>query len=89
MTPFPLLETSFPAKVPLVFISSFCKLSLVVCDVNGSKGFGFVHYESDESAQQAIEKVNGMLMEDKKVFVARFKSRNDRMREFGDAAKVI
>ena len=29
-----------------------------------------------------------MLMEDKKVFVARFKSRNDRMREFGDAAKV-
>ncbi|CBY23748.1 unnamed protein product [Oikopleura dioica] len=83
------LDRSIDNKALYDTFSSFgnilsCK---VVCDINGSKGFGFVHYESDESAQRAIEKVNGMLMEDKKVFVARFKSRNDRMREFGDAAK--
>ena len=31
--------------------------------------------------------VNGMMLADKKVFVGRFKSRSDRMREFGERAK--
>jgi len=52
-----------------------------------SKGYGFVHFESDEAATRAIEKVNGMMLADKKVFVGRFKSRGDRMREFGERAK--
>ena len=34
-----------------------------------SKGYGFVHYETDEAASQAIKHVNGMLLNEKKVFV--------------------
>ena len=42
-------------------------------DLKGeSKGYGFVHYEKDESARLAIEKVNGMLLEGKKVNLALF-----------------
>ena len=32
-----------------------------------SKGFGYVHFETQEAADQAIEKVNGMLLNDQKV----------------------
>lgn len=49
-------------------------------DENGqSKGFGFVHFETQEAADNAINKVNGMLLADKKVFVGRFMSRNQRV----------
>jgi polyadenylate-binding protein len=34
-----------------------------------SKGYGFVHYETHEAAENAIKHVNGMLLNDKKVFV--------------------
>ena len=34
-----------------------------------SKGFGFVHFDTQESAEYAIAKVNGMLLNDKKVYV--------------------
>ncbi|CAO2595188.1 Polyadenylate-binding protein 1 [Lemmus lemmus] len=34
----------------------------VVCDENGSKGYGFVHFETQEAAEKAIEKMNGMLL---------------------------
>lgn len=44
--------------------SSFSK---VVCDENGSKGYGFVHFETHEAAERAIEKMNGMLLNDRKV----------------------
>jgi polyadenylate-binding protein len=43
-----------------------------------SKGFGFVHFETQEAADNAISKVNGMLLADKKVYVGRFISRNQR-----------
>lgn len=36
-------------------------------DEGNSKGYGFVHFETEHSAQTAIEKVNGMLLSDKKV----------------------
>jgi len=52
-----------------------------------SKGYGFVHFETEEAAQKAIEKVNGKLLKEKKVYVGRFKSRNERIREYGDRAK--
>lgn len=42
-----------------------CKIAI---DENGnSKGYGFVHYETEEAADNAIKHVNGMLLNDKKV----------------------
>ena len=50
---------------------------------NQSKGFGFVHFETQEAADNAINKVNGMLLADKKVFVGRFVPRNLRGGDIG------
>jgi polyadenylate-binding protein len=60
----------------------------VATDEHGaSKGYGFVHFETEESANKAIEKVNGMLLSDKKLFVGRFIPRKDREKELGEKAK--
>ncbi|CAL8367765.1 unnamed protein product [Lota lota] len=58
----------------------------VVCDEKGSKGYGFVHFETQEAANRAIETINGMLLNDRKVFVGHFKSRKERESEFGAKA---
>jgi polyadenylate-binding protein len=51
----------------------------VATDENGaSKGYGYVHYETAEAAQEAILKVNGMTLEDKVVVVGAFLRRQDR-----------
>ncbi|CAF0867245.1 unnamed protein product [Rotaria sordida] len=56
----------------------------IMTDENGqSKGFGFVHFETQEAADNAINKVNGMLLADKKVYVGRFMSRNQRVESGG------
>ncbi|EOA16226.1 hypothetical protein CARUB_v10004368mg [Capsella rubella] len=53
-----------------------CKVAV---DASGqSKGYGFVQYASEESAQQAIEKLNGMLLNDKQVYVGPFLRRQER-----------
>lgn len=54
---------------------------------SNSKGYGFVHFETEESAQKAIEKVNGMLLEGKKVYVGKFQPRTARLREMGETAR--
>lgn len=60
----------------------------IVTDEGGSsKGYGFVHFETEEAARSAIEKVNGMLLNGKKVFVGRFMNRKERMEILGDKAK--
>ncbi|XP_076959066.1 polyadenylate-binding protein 2-like [Bidens hawaiensis] len=43
-----------------------------------SKGYGFVQYDSEESVQQAIEKLNGMLLNDKQVYVGPFLRKQER-----------
>ncbi|XP_053173364.1 embryonic polyadenylate-binding protein-like [Scomber japonicus] len=58
----------------------------VVCDDKGSKGYGFVHFETHEAANRAIDTMNGMLLNDRKVFVGHFKSRKEREVEFGTKA---
>ena len=40
-----------------------------------SRGYGFVHYETAEAAEGAIKAVNGMLLNDKKVYVGHYISR--------------
>ena len=51
----------------------------VATDSTGeSKGYGFVQYERDEAAHAAIEKLNGMLMNDKKVYVGPFVRKQER-----------
>jgi len=47
-----------------------------------SKGYGFVHYETAEAANQAIKSVNGMLLNEKKVFVGHHIPKKDRMSKF-------
>ncbi|CAL1533232.1 unnamed protein product, partial [Lymnaea stagnalis] len=58
-----------------------CKIA---CDEHGSKGYGFVHFETEEAARQSIEKVNGMLLNGKKVYVGRFIPRKERIMQMGD-----
>jgi len=43
-----------------------------------SLGYGFVHYESAESATQAVERVNGKVIASQKVIVAPFRSKKER-----------
>ncbi|KAL5489877.1 PAB1 [Sanghuangporus weigelae] len=51
----------------------------VATDENGrSRGFGFVHYDTSEAAETAIKAVNGMLMNDKKVYVGHYISKKER-----------
>ncbi|XP_015892862.2 polyadenylate-binding protein 8 [Ziziphus jujuba] len=51
----------------------------VATDSSGqSKGYGFVQFDSEEAAQKAIEKLNGMLLNDKQVFVGPFLRKQER-----------
>ncbi|CAE7810517.1 pabpc1a, partial [Symbiodinium sp. KB8] len=43
-----------------------------------SRGYGFVHYETEEAAKQAIERVDGMQIGEKTVGVSGFVKRQDR-----------
>jgi len=62
-----------------------CKVSL---DEHGnSRGFGFVHYETDEAAAEAIATTNGKLITGKKIFVGLFVSRKDRSAAANESPK--
>eukprot|EP00105_Crassostrea_gigas_P001028 XP_011413033.1 PREDICTED: polyadenylate-binding protein 4-like [Crassostrea gigas] len=75
------LDKSIDNKALYDTFSAFGNISSckIVCDEHGSRGYGFVHFETDEAARIAIEKVNGMLLNGKKVFVGRFMSRRERL----------
>lgn len=51
-------------------------------DLGRSKCFGFVHYETAEAAEAAIENVNGMSLNDREVYVSKHVSRKDRESKF-------
>ncbi|KAL1415937.1 hypothetical protein MTO96_028529 [Rhipicephalus appendiculatus] len=54
-----------------------------------SKGYGFVHFETEEAANKAISKVNGMLLNNKKVYVGKFIPRKEREKMLGDKARCF
>lgn len=47
-------------------------------DKGNSKGYGYVHFETAEAAQEAIQKINGMLLDDQEVVIGQFLRRQDR-----------
>ena len=51
-------------------------------EMGNSKGYGFVHYETAEAANNAIKHVNGMLLNEKKVFVGHHIPKKERMSKF-------
>ncbi|KAE8731330.1 Polyadenylate-binding protein 3 [Hibiscus syriacus] len=53
-----------------------CKIS--TDSFGQSKGYGFVQFDNEESAQNAIDKLNGMLINDKQVYVGRFLRKQER-----------
>lgn len=80
------LDPSIDHKALLETFSAFgnvlsCKVAI---DSNGkSKGYGFVQFDVEESAQSAIKRLNGMLINDKQVYVGNFVRRQERNREKG------
>jgi polyadenylate-binding protein len=62
-----------------------CKI--MIDEHANSKGYGFVHFETNEAAEKAIKHVNNMLINDKKVFVGRFLSKNQRSDCYSSANK--
>ncbi|KAI1289431.1 Polyadenylate-binding protein 1 [Halotydeus destructor] len=84
------LDKSIDNKIMYDTFSTFgnilsCKVAQD--DQSASKGFGFVHFESEEAANNAIAKVNGMLLNGKKVFVGKFVPRKEREKQLGEIAK--
>ena len=57
--------------------------NILSCKVAGegekSKGYGFVHFETTEAAEAAIKHVNGMLLNDRIVFVGHHIPRRERL----------
>lgn len=62
-----------------------CKI--MVDDNSNSRGYGFVHFETNEAAEQAIKNVNNMLLNDKKVYVGRFMTKAQRAEAYGSTNK--
>eukprot|EP01048_Picozoa_sp_COSAG05_P015087 COSAG05_NODE_1777_length_4100_cov_290.731317_2_plen_656_part_00 len=61
-----------------------CKVAV---DSQGeSKGYGFIHFENTEAADNAIERVNGKSILDRVVYVGHFRSKGERVAELGERA---
>ncbi|KAJ9166859.1 hypothetical protein P3X46_021555 [Hevea brasiliensis] len=80
------LDTSLDNKALHDIFAAFgtvlsCKVAV---DNNGqSKGYGFVQFENEDAAQSAIKRLNGMLINDKQVYVGLFVRHQERIRANG------
>lgn len=62
----------------------------VATDENGvSKGYGFVHFETEESATRAISRVNGCILNGRPVFVGKFIPKQERVRSSDGKTQVF
>lgn len=75
------LDTSIDSKALHDIFAAFgtvlsCKVAI---DANGqSKGYGFVQFDQENAAQNAIRRLNGMLINDKQVYVSLFVRHQER-----------
>ncbi|XP_060747560.1 polyadenylate-binding protein 1-B-like [Tachysurus vachellii] len=60
----------------------------VVANNKGSKGFGFVQFESEEAASKAMKELNSKYLKNRKVFIERFKPREERKAEEMNSKQV-
>ncbi|XP_073506764.1 polyadenylate-binding protein 1-like [Phyllobates terribilis] len=71
------MDTAIDNKALYEAFSTFGKI-LSVKVMGDKKGAGFVHFESQEAAEKAIETMNGELLNDHIISVGHFKSRSKR-----------
>lgn len=81
----PSQNLTFPKALHDTFAAFGNVLSCKVAtdDRGRSKGYGFVHYDTAEAADGAIKAVNGMLLNDRKVYVGHHISKKVRVRATG------
>ncbi|XP_008850684.1 polyadenylate-binding protein 5 isoform X2 [Nannospalax galili] len=77
------LDKSIDNRALFYLFSAFgnilsCK---VVCDDNGSKGYAYVHFDSLAAANRAIWHMNGVRLNNRQVYVGRFKFPEERAAE--------
>lgn len=65
------------------FIGKILSCKIAMDEHGNSKGYGFVHYEKEECAERAIEKINGMMINDRLVYVGHFIPSSDRKSGMG------
>ena len=58
-------------------------------DSGSSKGFGFIHFETEDAANTAIAKVNGMLLNGKKVYVGKFIPQREREKQLSEKVRFF
>ncbi|KAK2508674.1 hypothetical protein MC885_018007, partial [Smutsia gigantea] len=82
------LDKSIDDKTLHEHFSAFGKIlsSKVMSDVQGPRGYAFVHFQNQVAADRAIEEMNGTWLKDCRLFVGRFKNRHDREAELRNRA---
>ncbi|XP_068483225.1 polyadenylate-binding protein 2-like [Phaseolus vulgaris] len=84
------LDKSIDDKCLFDVFSSFGNIlsQRVARDASGeSRGYGFVQFETEASAKEAIQKLNGMLLNNKQLYVGPFVRKEDRESFHGTDAK--
>ncbi|XP_077233411.1 polyadenylate-binding protein 7-like [Tasmannia lanceolata] len=64
---------------------SILSCKVVMSQDSKSQGYGFVQFESEESATAAIEHLNGSMVRDKQIYVGNFMKKSERMLPSPDA----
>ncbi|XP_016011299.1 polyadenylate-binding protein 4-like [Rousettus aegyptiacus] len=82
------LHRSIDNKALYEHFAAFGKIlsSKVMSDDAGSRGYAFVHFQSQAAADRAIAAMNGALLKGCRLFVGPFKNRRDRQAELQNRA---
>ncbi|PHU05190.1 Polyadenylate-binding protein 7 [Capsicum chinense] len=82
-----LSDTIESSKLQEIFqkFGNILSCKVVTSEDGKSKGYGFVQFGSEESANAAIEKLNGIMVGDKQLYVGKFVKKTDRVLPNPDA----